>query len=189
MVIYIDLDNTLCDTYKATQRYVNEYYDDSIVIEREKLISNRTIPWLIDAGIPKGLATGVRNDFSGSLEYWVEYIPIADGAYDIMKYLCKHHQVHIATSVFLINGIGLEPYNCMKGKAIWLKRNLPFYNIENTIYTNFKYNLIGDVLIEDAPQQLDGFRGRKIVRDYPYNRDFKEAERFVEWSEIETILL
>lgn len=102
-----------------------------------------------------------------------------------MKHLCEHHQVHIATSVFLISGIGLEPYNCMKGKVMWLEKNLPFYKIENTMYTSFKYNLIGDVLIEDAPEQLDGFRGRKFVRDYPYNRDYKDAERFVEWAELE----
>jgi len=179
MVIYVDMDNTLCDTYKAIESYANEYYDLGITIYRERLFRNRTIPILVNCGTSEKLANEIRNSIGNDLDYWAERIQIAEGARDIMRFLCKNHQVHIATSTFLIEG-----FACMNGKVLWLKKNLPFYNIKNTIYTNFKYNLIGDMLIDDVSVQVEGFRGRKIIRDFPYNRGYTGCDvRFNEWTD------
>jgi len=189
MIIYIDMDNTLCDTYKGVERWANEKFHKNIIMDKEKFTSNSSVSWMVSAGISKKEAIRIRANFFHNETYWSDWIPIAVDAREVMEYLCKKHEVHIATSVFLA-----ETPACMVGKVEWLKRNLPFYDIRNTIYTHFKYNLIGDILIDDVLTQLisehgEEFPGLKITIDYPYNRtNNKYIKRAKNWKEIYDLL-
>lgn len=183
----------------GVQNYANNYLQENpqvvekynspseIIIRKEKLQTSSVTAWLRGAGAPEELAVYIRNKLFQDVSYW-ESIPLMPKAAEILEKLCKRHDVFIATSVFLANS---EP--CMIGKPRWIKKYLPFFDIQKLIYTHFKYNLRGDCIIEDVISQVLPFRGMKIIMSYPYNlyNDTYENQiiRVENWEQIERLLL
>ena len=57
-------------------------------------------------------------------------------------------------------------------KFIWLAEHFPFFDRDDVIIARKKQRIIGDVLIDDFPHNLEGGAYFKILFDSPINRDF-----------------
>jgi 5'(3')-deoxyribonucleotidase len=119
--------------------------------------------------------------------YW-ETLPFFDRNTErVFKWMNENFEVRIATSAFLS---GAE--ECYVGKIRWIKRNLPWYDIGKVIYSHMKYDLRGDVIIEDVPSQVEKFIGNKIIMNAGWNENFNLENdtlyRAFCWNDIKKIL-
>lgn len=77
--------------------------------------------------------------------------------------------------------------NAYREKEEWVLQNLPFISRNNLIFAHRKEMIMGDLLFDDAPHNLQGFldTGRvAVAMDYPYNRGVS-CYRVSGWLEFE----
>lgn len=68
-------------------------------------------------------------------------------------------------------------------KADWLAEHFPCIKQENIIFINDKSLVDIDYLIDDSPYNCNGFKGKYILMDYPYNRQFGDKyTRVFDWQ-------
>lgn len=114
--------------------------------------------------------------------FWntVEVNPAAVTA--IERWVRQGHQAYLVTA---------SHFNDMLGYKI--KRTLEPFNPElinerNIIIAQDKSAIIGDVMIDDFPDNLYSFNGTRICYAQPWNQDFNGSLRFSDWNKInETI--
>ncbi len=102
------------------------------------------------------------------------------GAIDGMKSLIDMgHDVKIASKTPLSAGVSYH------GKIEWIRKHLPFFNLNNFVALQKKHFLIGDVLLDDSASNIEEFRntGREaVVFDRPWNRNVS-GKRVKTWDE------
>lgn len=81
-----------------------------------------------------------------------------------------------------------SPANAMKDKANWVRKHLPFVPRHNLVVTYRKDLVRGDFTFDDAPRNLERCRATRIIMDYPYNRDFADCYRVLNWAEFEALM-
>ncbi|MGO4888212.1 5' nucleotidase, NT5C type [Anaerobacillus sp. MEB173] len=94
----------------------------------------------------------------------------------VMEKLNKEHEIFIVTT---------SPAEAVSDKQEWMKEHFPFIQIEHMIFTHRKDLIIGDLLFDDAPHNLEAFMatGRKaIAMNYPYNQSVN-CDRVNNWLE------
>lgn len=104
-----------------------------------------------------------------------------EGAIEGIKLLQeKGHEVIIATAVPKSAGIAYH------GKLEWIRRNMPFFSLNNFVAIQRKDLLQGDVLLDDGMHNIIPFRksGRTaVVFDRPWNRNDVGGERVYSWQQ------
>jgi 5'(3')-deoxyribonucleotidase len=118
----------------------------------------------------------------GDSFFW-ENIPVLENAYEGLTYLNTHYDVFIVTS----------PWD-EKNKNIkiqWMKKNFPFINPKQIIFCHDKWELGGDIIIEDKPDTLRkcqdaGFL--TITKLQPYNMEVHSDYFLNNWSQIKEIM-
>lgn len=93
-----------------------------------------------------------------------------DGAIEVMEDLISRYDVFIVTAG--------EP--CSHGdKERWVKEYMPFFPIDNIIFCKRKGAVWGDVLLDDAPHNLNDFKdiGLPVIFDRPHNKTVKDFDR------------
>ena len=102
------------------------------------------------------------------------------GAIEGMKTLHDEgHELIIATKCPTSAGIAFH------GKIAWMRKHLPFVDVDNFVAIQRKDLLIGDVLLDDSPSNIKLFQkmGRAVVIfDRPWNRDLPGL-RAKNWGE------
>lgn len=108
-----------------------------------------------------------------------------EGAIAGMKSLTDlGYDVVIATAVPRSAGIAYH------GKLEWLRRRMPWFNLDNFIAIQRKDLLAADVLIDDGPHNIEAWvkSGREcIIFDAPWNQGIKESDfvyRAKNWDEV-----
>lgn len=107
-----------------------------------------------------------------------------EGAYDGMKHLHDAgHELIIATALPPDGAIGYS------GKIQWMKRVMPWFDLKNFVAIQRKYLLHGDVLIDDAPHNVESWVGSgrpAILFDAPWNRHLDDSKylRAKSWKEV-----
>lgn len=166
MRIGIDLDDTINNLVDFWIDRYNKDYSDNLKIDDVKTWDiadytkiGKSFYAYLDSGIFKNLS-------------------IKDGAANIIEKLCEQHEVYIVTANASYNkGVCDDKIN-------FIKKFMPFFPIKNIIFIQNKSLLDLDILIDDGLHNFDGFKGRKIVFDRPWNRDYKEHHwRMTEWNE------
>jgi 5'(3')-deoxyribonucleotidase len=155
MTILVDMDGTIADLIG----YFIDTYElpDGTSVDREDVIHyDITKTW------PNALE---RFEKRFSPFEWLEPMPgMADAIEDMLD---SDHKVFIVSSAIS------KPW-IMKEKLRWIARELPFFDIQNVIFTNdksvFNKNCI---LIDDNPKFINSFPGTRIVFDAAYNRGDK----------------
>lgn len=92
---------------------------------------------------------------------------------------------------------GIESGNSsVKDKLYWLDKHFPSLRPikQNTVFTGRKSLVMGHLLFDDAPHNLEDFRksgGFTCAMDYPYNRDVVADFRVInkDWYEFYRIVL
>ena len=113
-------------------------------------------------------------------EFWdrVEPFPLA---YEILCRLrAEGHEIYIVTS---------SAYQTLPAKMEKvLFRYFPFLDWDHVIVAAKKQMILGDVLIDDAPHNLEGFEGLKILMNAPHNRTYDARQngmfRVSDWQTI-----
>ena len=100
------------------------------------------------------------------------------GAVETLARLSKEFDLVIVTN---------SPLTGYADKERWVKKYLPFIPRENLIFSRRKDLILGDLLFDDAPPNIQAYldAGRHVVAmDYPYNRNLP-CPRVRNWQEFE----
>lgn len=172
MTILVDMDGTIADLIG--------YFLDNCETPDGKVVTREDVTeYELTKTWPKAL---MHFEKRFSPFEWLKPIPgMADA---IKNMVLDSHDVFIVSSA-------LSKHWIMKEKLRWIKRELPFFDINNVIFTNNKSIFGKDcVLIDDNPKFINSFPGTRITFDAPYNRDEKVMTHFRlnswdEWSQVE----
>ena len=97
---------------------------------------------------------------------WCRVQPVK-GAYKYLKQLIDDgHQIYIATASYP-DSYFIKTTNC-------LLKHFNYLTPKNIICVHDKFLLDGDILFDDYHENLRNFKGIKVLRDKPYNRNCDE---------------
>jgi 5'(3')-deoxyribonucleotidase len=115
--------------------------------------------------------------------FWDNVKPVND-AYKYLKLLKEEgHEVYVATSSYP-RPFSIKINNC-------LLKYYDFLTPKDLICIHNKSLLRGDVLFDDYHENLRNFKGVKVLKDAPYNRNCEKScfhFRVVNWSEFYKIV-
>jgi 5'(3')-deoxyribonucleotidase len=151
-------------------------FGEDALLDRDQLLHYKIT--LNIPSIPDEQWFEITNRIFTTPHFWENLEIWEDAARVVSELACRH-------SVYIVTKPWVHYRNCTVEKINWIEKHLPFFNLENVMFTGDKHLLKGDYLIEDAPQYMD-FKDIKVIAiDYPYNRDFKVHLRARDWNDIE----
>jgi 5'(3')-deoxyribonucleotidase len=154
--IVVDQDEVICAWTKRIVEWYNEDKGTSYTRDDVKA-------WNVTDSLPDS------RDFIRSCMRYPEFyrdLEPMPGAIEGMMHLCLRYDVIIATAVPKSAPIA------MSGKFEWIRRNMPFFPLDNFVSIHRKYLLDGDLLIDDGPHNIEPWlqTGRPaILFDAPWN--------------------
>ena len=175
-IILCDVDDVLEDLTTSWVHAINKKYGTSVNPEE-------IVRWNI-ADFFQDLS---RNQVFSPLhtaDFWDKLVPIEGSQYYLEKLIEDGHKVLLLTAA--------HP-DTVRYKMKFLSKYFPFISFSDVIITSHKQLVKGDVLIDDAPHNLEGGEYKGILMDAPHNR-YYDAEnsgfiRVHNWKEIyDTIL-
>lgn len=111
------------------------------------------------------------------------HLPVMENSQEVVKELCEAYEVYIVTSATFRPEI-------MVAKWEWLDEHFPFIPKDNVVMCGKKNIINTDILIDDAPHNLEGLKGSTpFLFDQPYNRSENRFIRVKDWEHIHNILL
>ena len=167
LTIAVDLDSTLNNLNHVWIVRYNQMYDDTLNCFNEWNVVNCVKP---ECGNKIFDILGAKGFFYN--------LGMQSGADEVMEKLCTEHNVYIVTAY--------TADTCVD-KVRWVQRYLPFFDIKNIVFCNNKSPFNADVLIDDAPLNLESFPNTTICFYMPYNNEVKSDYRAYSWSDINTI--
>ena len=171
MTILVDMDGTIADLIGYFLDHC-EHHEGKEVIREDVTEYDLTVTW------PKAL---VHFEKRWSPFEWLK--PIQGMSEAIQEMISDNHKVFIVSSALS------KPW-IMKEKLKWIKRELPFFDINNVVFANDKSIFSKScVLIDDNPKFINNFPGVRITFDAPYNRGSKVFTHFRlnSWSDWHTL--
>ena len=98
--------------------------------------------------------------------FWKRVTPLPGAVEYVGKLILDGHKVIVVTAS--------HPDTIpLKLKHV-LFRYFPFFTYEDVIVTSQKQRILGDILIDDAPHNLEGGNYAKLLMNAPHNRSFNE---------------
>jgi len=168
MVIFVDMDDVLADTYGKHIEMYNEEFNQSLSLEHfESGEVWQNVPEEHQDSIWRHVHT---DGFFRNLD------PIRDSI-EVLERLTRNHEVYIATAA-------TQFPNSLREKSDWLDEHFPFITWEYRIMCGHKYILKGDLLIDDRTLNLDKFDGDTLLFTSPHNVHANGHERVGSWQEI-----
>ncbi len=109
--------------------------------------------------------------------------PVIEKAVEVLKYLNEKYNVLIVSSA-------TEFPNSLTEKAEWLMEHFPFISWKQMIFCGRKDFVIGDIMIDDHPKNLNLFSGQRILFSQPHNANsiVENSTRVSGWDDIMNIL-
>lgn len=168
MTILVDIDNTITNFNKILLKQIQKcfipsrkysYNDIDSYYWFEEMLPN---PWAWTESEYFWNIVQVNPEAVETLERWVR----------------QGHKVLLVTASHFNNTLGykirktLEPFNP------------ELINERNIIIAQDKSVIIGDVMIDDFPNNLYSFNGTRICYAQPWNQDFNGSLRFSDWNKI-----
>ena len=173
MVLFVDMDEVLADTYQAHLDRYNEEYGEQLKVED---CMGREL-WEC---IPSDRKSSIHRHCN-TPGFFRELKPIED-AVKVMEELSKKYHVYIASAAMQF------PVSLAE-KSEWLDEHLPFIPWQQRILCGHKHILRGEILIDDRVKNLEPFEGRSILFTSPHNTVVEGFERVSTWAEIARKLL
>jgi 5'(3')-deoxyribonucleotidase len=162
MRILIDMDGILADILTP---WISEYNERFVENPAARLSSKDIIHFDIHK-CTKSPAEDLRiYDIIEQQGFFSKLKPITGAVEAIDKLALKHELVILSTAN--------TPW-CYGEKVQWLKWHFPMFNKKNTILTGAKHMVVGDVLIDDSPQNAINYlnhhpKAKVVGIEYPYN--------------------
>jgi len=153
--IMLDCDNVLNNCHEHWTNWLNEHYGLSADPKAMKTYDLSCIfPTL----------TREQRRFPLNKEFFSGKCEIKPGSAEcVKKMLDDGHEVSVVTA---------HNNETVYTKFVWMAEHFPFLGRDDIIITAKKQKVIGDVLIDDVPENLEGGGYFKILFDAPYNRGY-----------------
>lgn len=110
-----------------------------------------------------------------------ESLPVVVGSQEVVEKLTERYEVFIVTAA--------SKSSIIPSKAKWLKEHFPFIKKENIVYTVNKSICLANYLLDDAPHNLETFRGEKLLYNASHNQSEEYDSRFYRmrnWNDVAT---
>lgn len=173
LTILVDMDDTLEDLCTPWVQYLNEKHGTAVTTEDIK-----------DWAIAKVFPTLTREQVFEPLateKFWERVKPLPKAYENICKLKYDGHRIFIVTASDPIISVP------MKLEKV-LFRYFPFFTYNDVIITTQKQLICGDVLVDDAPHNLENGNYMRILMNAPHNRFFDEksigAVRTCDWNTV-----
>ncbi|MCF6139000.1 5' nucleotidase, NT5C type [Pseudalkalibacillus berkeleyi] len=167
--LLIDMDSVICDLMTEWHSRYNKDYNDNLSVQDLAC-------WNSEKYVKEACGSKIY-DYLDEPGLFINLKPLPH-AIEVLGRLSEKHDILIVTS---------SRTYAYTEKEKWVEKHLPFIGSRNLIFTHRKEMVIGDVLFDDAPHNLNAFKetGRmSIAMDYPYNRNVK-VDRVSNWLEFE----
>lgn len=173
MVLFVDMDEVIADTYGAHIEQYNKDFDENLTLE---FCSG----WEVWQKVPENRRESIRKHTA--LKGFFRDLKVIPDSQNVMKELSKKYEVYIASAA-------MEFPNSLEEKSEWLDEHFPFIPWQQRILCGHKHILKGDILIDDRTRNLKTFQGRSIMFSSPHNIHTNGFERANDWQEVAKILL
>ena len=173
LTVLVDFDQTLNNLNEAWVAYLNERHGTSVNPDNVN-------SWDITKAFPTLTTFEIFKPLTEEA-LWERVVPLPKAYDTICKLKYDGHKIYIVTTS---NPISVP----LKLNKVLFKY-FPFFTYNDVIITSHKQLIIGDVLVDDAPHNLEGDTTyAKILISAPHNRSFDEksigAVRADDWDEI-----
>jgi 5'-nucleotidase len=110
--------------------------------------------------------------------FWESIVPMPY-AQEVVFDLYQSYDIWIATTPYYAKGYDTEI--CMREKKNWLRKFFPFLKEDKIYFEVEKWNLPGDVLIDDKPENLEKFKYTTVKFVHPYNTHVETDFQLKSW--------
>lgn len=175
--ILVDMDDTIEHLLNAWVEYLNARHGTSVKVDD-------IYDWDLTIAFP----TLTKEQVFAPLvedEFWETVEPI-DGAAEVLEWAMNEgHNVYIVTA---------STYHTIKSKMEnVLFKYFPFISWSQVIIAYNKQMISGDMLIDDAPHNLENGRYVKVLMTAPHNRNYDAARnhmiRVHNWAEVKDCIV
>lgn len=175
--IIVDMDEVLVDLSEGVRQRVNKDFNKNFPVDFNKSY------WWEDYGVE-------RNYFQDLLDeenFFYDIIPVEGAVETLTKLHEEGYDIHILT---------FPQHNrfCFYDKIRWIKKYLPFINIETNFHTSGNKGMFATkdrILIDDNEKYLFQFQNNGGIpiafRDYNWNKNFKGL-RVMDWKGVYNII-
>lgn len=179
MRIFVDMDGTLNNFLVGYLNYYNHYFNEKVSLEDEDLLEYEIIKCI--PNVDQVEARRRMNIIFETPGFW-RNIPPRDGAAKALQWLYNNHETYILTAPW-------TPFiHCASEKLEWVKTNFPFFKLDNVIMSAHKHLFSGGVLIDDRPNYLKCWNGKKIAYHHPFNMNCDVDGRIFEWRDVKEVI-
>ena len=173
MVLFIDMDEVIADTYMAHIEIYNREFGEKLTVEE----CAGSEVWTM---VPEERQKSVWHHAERE-GFFKDLKPIADSQ-EVVRALTDKYDVFIASAA-------MQYPNSLKEKSEWLDKYFPFIHWRNRILCGDKHILKGDILIDDRSYNLEQFNGRSLLFTSPHNVNTNGYERLLSWADAADKLL
>ncbi len=173
MILFVDMDEVIADTYGAHIDLYNSEFKGTLT--KDSCAGNEVWHMVPEAHQDSVRKHATRRGFFRALK------PIA-GSQEVLERLSSKYEIYIASAA-------MQFPNSLEEKSEWLDEHFPFIPWQNRILCGHKHILKGDVLIDDRSYNLERFDGRSLQFTSPHNINTKGFERVNSWFEVAEALL
>ena len=166
--ICVDMDEVMADTLAEHLRRYNVAFDEALTIDD---LAGKGI-WEVT---PADRQMEVRAFLDA--EDFFEDLALMPDAREVLKNLCKRHEVFVATQAMVVP-------NSLGPKYRWLQRHFSFIPPTNYFFCGNKCILRADYLIDDLPRNLQRFEGKGLLFSAPHNLRATDYTRVNNWREV-----
>ncbi|WP_010276692.1 5' nucleotidase, NT5C type [Paenibacillus senegalensis] len=172
-VICLDMDAVIADLFTEWFARYNRDYGDDLTVER-------AYTWDAPSYVKEECGDKIL-DYLHEPGLFLSLKPFPD-AIEVLGRLNLDYELFLVTAPPSLSSLA--------EKVQWVAAYLPFIGQERLIFSHRKDMIRGDLLFDDAPDNLLGFQntGRvAVAMDYPYNRHI-DCHRVQSWLEFESRL-
>ena len=173
MVIFIDMDDVLADTYGKHIELYNEEFSQNLRLS--EMIRGEM--W---QNVPETHQESIHRHVHAK-GFFRNLKPIPD-CIEVVEQLSMRHDVYIASAA-------MQFPNSLLEKSEWLDEYMPFIDWQHRILCGHKFILRGDLLIDDRAYNLEKFTGDTLLFTSPHNLHVNGFERVHDWESIGKKLL
>lgn len=159
LTILIDMDDTIECLLEAWLNWLNQKHGTNVQYED-------VTEWDLWKQFPSLTKEEVYAPLSEAA-FWRTVRPMGDAVNILKQLLDDGHDIFIVTA---------SSYKTLEYKMNdVLFKYFPYLSWSNVIITSHKQMICGDVLIDDAPHNLEGGNYMKILMDSPHNKTYNEV--------------
>lgn len=177
MRIILDQDQVICDWMQRVLEWYNEDKGTSFTKDDIKA-------WNVTMNLGPESEDFLRSSMRYP-ELYRDLAPIECAITSVKKLIDNGHDVIIATAIPKCAGIAYH------GKLEWIRRNMPFFPLNNFVAIQRKDMLEGDILLDDGLHNIGPWVCKHnhvgVIFDNPWNRDVSSLPTPVKGSRIERV--